>query len=75
MVRQLRVEARLSQEEPAEKAHVHRAFVSTLERARQSPTLDVVEALAHVLGKDPQRARQAGGTGELFASQRLDRRC
>jgi len=50
IVRQARHEAGLTQEELADRAHVHRTYIGDLENARKSPTLDVVEALASALG-------------------------
>ncbi len=43
----------VSQEKLAETANVHRNYVGTLERALQSPSLDVVCRLAHALKVRP----------------------
>ena len=48
-IRDLRNRAELSQEELAEQADLHWTYLSDLERARQSPTLDVVNRLARAL--------------------------
>ena len=48
-LRQLRKEHALTQEELAHRASVHWTYVSDLERARQTPTLDVVNRLAQAL--------------------------
>ena len=53
VIRRLRVSAGISQEELAARAGLHRTYVSILERGKKSATLDVVAALAEVLGKAP----------------------
>lgn len=50
VLRSLRTDAGLSQEELGYRSGVHRTYVSQLERGLKSPTLDVVEALAKALG-------------------------
>lgn len=52
-VRMLRKAAGLSQDEFADKAGVHRTFMSGIERGKQAPTIVVVERLANALGVDP----------------------
>lgn len=42
----------LSQEELAYKAEIDRTYVSSLERAVYSPTIEVVDKLAKALGTD-----------------------
>lgn len=42
----------LSQEELAHQANVHRTYVSSLERCVYSPTIDMVDGLARILGVD-----------------------
>lgn len=43
----------ISQEELAERASLHRTYVSQLERGLKSPTLDVLIGLAHGLAITP----------------------
>lgn len=52
-LRELRLERRISQEKLAEMADVHRNYVGILERAKQSPTLDIICRLAHALKVRP----------------------
>ncbi|MQB45987.1 helix-turn-helix transcriptional regulator [Rhizobium sp. ICMP 5592] len=49
-LRTLRNAKRLSQEELALRANVHRTYVSSLERCIYSPTIDMVDGLAQILG-------------------------
>ncbi|QND44420.1 helix-turn-helix transcriptional regulator (plasmid) [Rhizobium lusitanum] len=49
-LRTLRNAKRLSQEELALRANVHRTYVSSLERCVYSPTIDMVDGLAQILG-------------------------
>lgn len=49
-IRKARLIARLSQEELAAKADINRTYLSQLENARSSPTLDVLERIARALG-------------------------
>jgi transcriptional regulator with XRE-family HTH domain len=46
---ELRQHASLSQEALAEKAGLHRTYISQLERGIKSPTLDVIAALSMAL--------------------------
>ena len=48
-LRQLRKVRALSQEELAHRAALHWTYVSDLERARQTPTLDVINRIARGL--------------------------
>lgn len=48
-IRQRRRELGLSQEELADRASLHRTYVSLLERGRRTPTLTAVESLAIAL--------------------------
>ena len=48
-IRQLRLEMRLSQEELAEKAGVHRTYIGTIERAEKNITLCNIEKIASAL--------------------------
>jgi transcriptional regulator with XRE-family HTH domain len=49
LLRELRQHAALSQEALAEKAGLHRTYISQLERGIKSPTLDVIAALSPAL--------------------------
>ena len=51
----LRVDHGLSQEELAERAGIHRTYVSQLERGIKSPTLAVLTKIAKALGTKPSR--------------------
>jgi transcriptional regulator with XRE-family HTH domain len=53
IISDLRKSARLSQEELAERAGVHRTYVSQLERGLKSPTLDTILKLSNGLGTRP----------------------
>ena len=50
LLRELRQQAGLSQEALADKAGLHRTYISQLERGLKSPTVDVLDALARALG-------------------------
>lgn len=49
-VRRLREEKGWSQEDYADRAGIHRTYVSDIERGRRNPTVTVVEKLAGPLG-------------------------
>lgn len=49
-VRQLREAKGWSQEDYADRAGIHRTYVSDIERGRRNPTVTVVEKLAQPLG-------------------------
>lgn len=49
LIRQLRLEMRLSQEELAEKAGVHRTYIGMIERAEKNITLCNIEKIASAL--------------------------
>ncbi|NTH16708.1 helix-turn-helix transcriptional regulator [Agrobacterium rhizogenes] len=51
-LRTLRNAKGLSQEELAHRANVHRTYISSLERCVYSPTIDMVDGLAIILGVD-----------------------
>ena len=51
----LRQSAQLSQEELADRASVHRTYVSQLERGLKSPTLITVLKLSKALGTTPSK--------------------
>jgi transcriptional regulator with XRE-family HTH domain len=48
-VRRLRVEKGWSQEDYADRAGIHRTYVSDIERGRRNPTIAIVEKLAKAL--------------------------
>lgn len=48
-IRELRKEAKLSQEELAGRAHIATSYLSDLERGQQSPTLDVLNRIVRAL--------------------------
>lgn len=52
-VRRLREAKGWSQEEYAERAGIHRTYVSDIERGARNPTIVVVERLAKPLGARP----------------------
>lgn len=51
-VRDLRLQLRLSQEELADRAGVHRTYIGMIERAEKNITLSNIEKIAKALGKD-----------------------
>lgn len=53
IILRLRKEADLSQEKLAEKAGVHRTYISQLERGIKSPTLPILFKLAEGLNRKP----------------------
>jgi len=59
VVRDLRREANLSQEELAHRCNLHRTYVSQIERGLKSPSLATIESLAHTLGKVPHELIKA----------------
>jgi transcriptional regulator with XRE-family HTH domain len=52
-LRETRRQAKISQEELAERAGLHRTYISQLERGLESPSLDVIVALARGLRITP----------------------
>lgn len=48
-VRRLRVEKGWSQEDYADRAGIHRTYVSDIERGRRNPSITIVEKLAKAL--------------------------
>ena len=54
-LREARELAELTQAELAEKASVHRTYVSMLERNEKSPTLDVLFRLCHAMKVRPSK--------------------
>lgn len=59
VIRNLRREAGLSQEELAYRCDLHRTYISQLERGIKSPSLATIEALASALGKLPHQIIKA----------------
>ncbi|MDQ1438153.1 MAG: hypothetical protein QOK43_1782 [Acidimicrobiaceae bacterium] len=57
-VRALRIERGLSQEKLAEKAHVHRTYVGSLERGERNVALINIVRLAEALAVDPSELVQ-----------------
>lgn len=55
VISELRRSAGLSQEALADKAFVHRTYISQLERGLKSPTLAVLIKLASALGVKPSK--------------------
>lgn len=53
-VRRLRVAAGLSQEALADRAELHRTYISSIERAERNVSLENVFRLAAALGVDPR---------------------
>ena len=49
-IRRLREEKGWSQEDYADRAGIHRSYVSDIERGRRNPTITVVEKLAKPFG-------------------------
>ncbi|MNE35263.1 anaerobic benzoate catabolism transcriptional regulator [compost metagenome] len=52
-VRRIRLELKLSQEELAERAGVHRTYVGMLERGEKNTTIYNIEKVAEALGVEP----------------------
>ena len=59
VIRDLRREAGLSQEELAYQCDLHRTYISQLERGLKSPSLTTINTLATVLGKPPHQLVKA----------------
>ena len=54
-VRRLRLEKGWSQEDYADRADIHRTYVSDIERGNRNPSLTVIERLAKPFGIAPGR--------------------
>ncbi|KLE31993.1 transcriptional regulator [Aurantiacibacter gangjinensis] len=54
-VRRLRTKSAWSQEEYADRAGIHRTYVSDIERGRRNPTATIIEKLAEPFGIAPGR--------------------
>lgn len=50
VIAQLRRDAKISQEELAHRAGIHRTYVSQIERGLKSPTLQILIQIANALG-------------------------
>lgn len=59
----LRKEIGVSQEDLADRAGLHRTYVSQLERGLKSPSLKAINALAQALGKEPHELVKAAEEG------------
>ena len=55
VISDLRKEARISQEELADRASIHRTYVSQIERGLKSPTIAVLTKLAKALSTTPSK--------------------
>lgn len=55
VIRDARMQAKLSQEALAELAGLHRTYISLLERNRRSPTLSTLELIGNALGMPPAK--------------------
>ena len=64
-LRARRTAAELSQEALAERSGLHATYISLLERGRNSPSLDAIEALAAAFGVEPHTlVMEAEGSGK-----------
>ena len=63
VIRDLRVAAGMSQEELADRAGIHRTYVSQLERGLKSPTVAILVDLAKALDTSPSRILRSVETG------------
>ncbi len=54
-IRRHREAAGLSQEELADRAHLHRTYISLIERVRRNLTVDALDRLATALGVSASR--------------------
>ena len=59
-VRRLREARRLSQEELAFEAEIHRTYISGVERGVRNPTVTVVAKMAEALGVTPDQLLKVG---------------
>jgi transcriptional regulator with XRE-family HTH domain len=60
----LRLSAGISQEELADRAGLHRTYVSSVERAHRNVTLENIFALAEALGVNPSALVRLSGEGD-----------
>lgn len=63
-LRSLRLAAGISQEELADRAGLHRTYVSSVERAQRNVTLENIFALASALGVPPSELVRIKEEGE-----------
>lgn len=59
VIRHMRIEAGLSQEELGYRSNLHRTYISQLERGLKSPSLNAIEALAEALQCAPHELVRA----------------
>ncbi|MDD9981137.1 MAG: helix-turn-helix transcriptional regulator [Gammaproteobacteria bacterium] len=52
-LKRLRTSAGISQEELADRAGLHRTYISSIERARRNVSLENIFLIAHALGTTP----------------------
>jgi len=64
----MRQQQGLSQDELAFRSHLHRTYLSDLERGVSSPSLDAIEGLAQALGVQPHQLVQAAEERRASAS-------
>lgn len=64
-LRQLRVASGLSQEELANRAGLHRTYISSVERGHRNVTIESIFALAEALGVAPEVLLQVPGKSEV----------
>ena len=67
-IRRLREEQGWSQEDYADRAGIHRTYVSDIERGRRNPTITVVEKLAKPFGIGAGRLLETRLPAALFSS-------
>ncbi|MDX0803519.1 helix-turn-helix domain-containing protein [Sinorhizobium medicae] len=67
-LRTLRHARGYSQEELADRANIHRTYVSALERCQYSATIDMVASLAKVLGVDAAALLRSRAEPDLIES-------
>lgn len=60
----LRLSAGISQEELADRAGLHRTYVSSVERAQRNVTLENIFALARALGVNPSALVRLSSEGD-----------
>jgi transcriptional regulator with XRE-family HTH domain len=54
-VRRIRNSLGLSQEDLADRAHIHRTYIGGIERGERNPTLTMIYRLAEALGVSPSK--------------------
>ncbi len=53
-IKEQRMKAHLSQEELADKCHLHRTYISDIERANRNVSIDNIERIAQALQISPE---------------------